>query len=257
MIEGKHMPRYRFADVHCHAHELGSRVSEYAEILLVGVSDDHESSLKTLELAVKHGNLVPALGVHPWSLDEVPVEEAEKVAKLVEKHSEVRILGEVGLDKKFKPHSYDRQVRVFEVFLKLAREYGLMLDLHAAGAWRETYEMVIRYDPPVAVFHWYTGPLDLAEEIAGQGYYISINPAVRIQEKHRRVARLVRLDRLLAESDAPYNYRGIRMEPSMVADVVEIIAEEKGLSPETVREALWGNFARIASRIGLKLGGPG
>lgn len=251
------MARYRFADVHCHAHELGSRVSDYAEILVVGVSDDYESSLKTLELAESHGNLVPALGVHPWSLDDAPLEEASRVAELVDKHGEVRILGEVGLDRKFKPHSYDRQVRVFEVFLKLAREYGLMLDLHAAGAWRETYEMVLRYDPPVAVFHWYTGPLDLAEEIAGKGYYISINPAVKIQEKHRRIARLVRLDRLLAESDAPYKYRGLRMEPRMVADVVKTIAEEKGLSPATVREVLWSNFARAASRVGLKLGGPG
>jgi len=249
------MVRFRLVDAHCHAHELGERISEFSGILIIGVSDDYESSLKTLELAGSSKNLVPAVGVHPWSLDEVPVEEADKVARLVEKRGDVRVLGEVGLDKKFKSHTFERQVRVFEKFLGLAREYGLMLNIHAAGAWRETYERVIRCDPPVAVFHWYTGPLDLAEEIASQGYYISINPAVKIQEKHRRVARLVRLDRLLVESDAPYNYRGMRMEPGMVEDVVKVIAEEKGISPDTVREAVWSNFARVASKTGLKLGG--
>ncbi len=249
------MARFRLVDAHCHAHELGGRISEFPGILIIGVSDDYESSLKTLELAGSSENLIPAVGVHPWSLDEVPVEDADRVAKLVEKRGDIRILGEVGLDKKFKPHSFDRQVRVFGKFLELAREYGLMLNIHAAGAWRETYERVVRYDPPVAVFHWYTGPLDLAEEIAAQGYYISINPAVKIQEKHRRVARLVRLDRLLVESDAPYNYRGMRMEPGMVEDVVKVVAEEKGVSPDTVRDVVWGNFARIASKTGLRLGG--
>ena len=238
-------------DFHCHAHELGD-LDRYSDMIIVAVSDDYESSLTTLRLAEKHSHVVPAIGVHPWSLDEVPVEEAWRVIRLLDNH-DVRILGEIGLDRRFKPHSWDKQVEVFRIFLKEASERGLAVNLHAPGAWRETLDMVLRYDPPIASFHWYTGPLDVLQELVSVGYYVSINPSARIQAKHRLVARETPLRNLLTESDAPYNYRGLRLDPRMIKDSIRIIAEEKGMEEDRVEEEIWRNFRELASKIRLRL----
>ena len=240
-------------DFHCHAHELED-LEKYSGIIMVAVSDDYESSVKTLLLSEKHPNIIPAIGLHPWSLDKAPVEEAYRVSSLLDSH-DVRILGEIGLDKRFKPHTWDKQLEVFRIFLREASEHGLAVNLHAPGAWRETLREVLRYEPPVASFHWYTGPLNTLRELVSVGYYVSINPSARIQAKHRMIAREAPLTSLLTESDAPYNYRGIRLDPLMVRESIMIIAEEKELDAGAVEKQVWSNFKNIASKIGLRIRG--
>jgi len=57
------------------------------------------------------------------------------------------------------------------------------LNIHAAGTWKEVLEYLIKYDINRALIHWYTGPIDLVKEIERLGYYISINPALKVGQK--------------------------------------------------------------------------
>lgn len=77
------------------------------------------------------------------------------------------------------------------------------------------------------------------------GYYVSINAAIKIQEKSRAVAREAPLGMILLESDGPYEYRGITLEPPMVKDAANIVAEVKGLSVDDVWDAVSANFSRL------------
>ncbi len=96
------------------------------------------------------------------------------------------------------------------------------------------------------LFHWYTGPLNLIQELRDYGYYISINAAIKIQEKSRVVAKEAPLDMILLESDGPYEYRGgITLEPPMVKDAARIIAEIKGVSVEDLWDVVSNNFSRL------------
>jgi len=245
------MGSHIYVDIHAHLYEydygfIASLFETYPNLVIVAVSDDLESSKKTLELAQHFpSRIIPCLGLHPWEVGKVdnPVEEAKKIVELA-LDTKVVCLGEVGLDTKFVGHTIELQRRVFNVFLEAARDYNLFLNLHTAGTWEEVYRLLYHYDIEYANFHWYTGPMSLLPQLRESNYTISINPAIRIQQKHRQIVDAADLDMMLTESDSPYDYRGLKLKPSDVIDVVGEIAEIKGLDRDSVASELVNNLRR-------------
>lgn len=250
-----------YVDAHCHFHEFESkdmlRFCNSKEFIIVAVSDDFNSSVKTLNISSVCKNVIPAIGVHPWTVNEKGekvVEDVKNLKKLLNQlKTNVKILGEVGLDRIFVPKSIKKQIEVFTSFLELARELDLGLSVHAAGAWREVLQLLSKYDIKVAIFHWYSGPLDLLNEIKALNYYISINPAIIIQEKVQKVVEKADLEILLTESDAPYNYRNLKLMPTLIPLCIEAISRIKGVKFEEVNEVIHGNFRRFIKSINLNI----
>jgi len=240
-------------DSHVHLHEYGGSWGSYCgRFTMLAVSDDLQSSLRTVEMAKQCPTVVPAVGVHPWSVSEGL--DIAKLARGLEELLEVgnvRFLGEVGLDRVFTPGTFSHQLRVFEVVLDLASRYGAGLSVHAAGTWREVLDLLRRYGIRVAIFHWYTGPLDLLEDIVAEGYLVGVNPALRVQRKHEDVVRAAPLEAIVTESDGPYVYRGLRLGPELIEELLARVAEVKSVDVREVAEAVRRNFARALSRVGL------
>ncbi len=239
----------KYTDAHCHAHEFEeSELARYAETFaaIVAVSDDLESSIRTVRLAERFGYLVPCVGIHPWSLKALGRvdEELRELERLVVERG-VRCLGEVGLDLAFTPETYDAQLSLFRRLLEIARDHDLALNLHTAKAWRQALEEVSRYGIRRALFHWYTGPPDVLSEIVARGYLVSINPTVRVSEKHREVARRVALACLAFESDGPYQYRGLYLTPDLIPETVRFVAEVRGVEPAELVAAAQENLERL------------
>ena len=240
-------------DSHIHAYEYGEEfISKYCNrnYMFLAVSDDYTSSLKTIGLSRKCRNVVPAIGLHPWEVSKESISELDKFASLVRY---VRFLGEVGLDKKFVPNTWKLQLKVFNMFLELAETYGLGLSIHAAGAWREVIDLLKKRNIKVAIIHWYTGPTNLIEEITSLGFFIGVNPAIKIQKKMQDVVKVAPLEYLLTESDGPYDYRGLRLGPNLIKDAVFMIAKLKGIDVDLVFNTIYKNFSRVLSRVGLDL----
>ncbi len=238
------LKRIPVVDAHVHLHEDPNMVGE-ADVI-VAVSDDLESSLKTLKLGA-----VKCVGIHPWNVEKTPESDLAKLERLIE---EADCIGEVGLDNRY-VRDRERGRRFFEAFLKMSREYDLPLNLHALDAWREVFELSLKFDVNRAYFHWYNGPLNLIEEIAAQGYFIGINAAIEIQKKHVKVLEVAPLKSILTESDGPYNYRGTVLRPSRVKKLIEIISEVKGVGVDEVKETVFGNLSRWLGKE-PRIGGP-
>ncbi|MEM1691416.1 MAG: TatD family hydrolase [Thermofilaceae archaeon] len=239
---------HRYTDSHCHIHEFGeAELESFGDSfeMIVGVADDVESSLRTLELAKKFRYIVPCAGLHPWSLREVNLEEQLKGLEKLAASGEVRCIGEVGLDLAFVPDTYEQQLAVFRCVLQIAKDHDLPVNLHTAKAWRQVLEEVVRFGIKRALFHWFTGPLDVLSEIVARGYLISINPTVKISDKHRSIAKRAPLSSITFESDGPYEYRGLHLTPSMIPEVVAIIAEERGLAADELTEVSRENLLRL------------
>jgi len=219
--------------------------SEVFEII-VAVSDDLESSMRTLDLAERYEFLHPCVGIHPWTVGEAGdlEEQLRGLEKLVAKGG-VTCLGEIGLDKAFVPQTLDRQLEVFRRLLDLARDYDLAVNLHAAKAWRLVLAEVVARGVKRALFHWFTGPLDVLREVVARGYLVSINPTVKISSKHMAVAKAAPLHAIVFESDGPYEYRGLSLRPSLVPETVRLVAEERGVAVEELVEASRENLMRF------------
>ncbi|MEM0216137.1 MAG: TatD family hydrolase [Candidatus Nezhaarchaeales archaeon] len=231
-----------YFDAHCHLHEFSEReIGEFKDYVIAAVSDDLETSKKTLRIAEKLDNIVPCIGVHPWIVDKIAMSCINEVEKLVST-TNLCALGEVGLDRKFVPQTFDRQLKFFKEFVRIAVEHDVPMNLHAAGAWREVYEELVKRDVERAMLHWYTGPIDLLEELTGKGYFISINPALKVQKKHMVVAMEVDLRRVLIESDAPYEYRGLNLTPKLIPKVLEVLANVRGLKLQELKAIIESNF---------------
>jgi len=228
-------------DAHCHLHEYSDEFIENdiasLGIYILAVSDDYKSSLRTLDLSRRFPWVIPAVGLHPWNVGDSSLQEARNIIDVIETR-DIIVLGEIGLDKRFRYETFDKQIEILKMFLSIARDRNLIVNIHAAGAWRETLELLYRYDISLAIIHWYTGPIELLKEIADRGYRITINPAISIQEKHREIVRVAPLEIMLLESDAPYRYRGIDMHPKMVLELYRVIASIKSIDIDSVIDVI-------------------
>jgi len=242
-----------FIDSHVHLYEYGDEVSRYCgnhHLRLIAVSDDLESSIKSVDLGRKCWNVIPAVGIHPWNIGKGAEGSLTRVLELAR---EVPFIGEVGLDRKFVPQTYEVQLAVFREFLKFATEYGKGLSVHAAGAWVDVLKELGRYGVKAAIIHWYTGPTNLISEIKSLGYYIGVNAAIKKQEKLREVVRVAPLEIIITESDGPYNYRGMTLNPELIPDTVKAIAELKGVNEVEVAEAIKYNFQQVMKVLGITI----
>lgn len=231
--------------VDCHCHVYGFRLDElerFKDILIIGVAEDYESSIKNLEISRSYRNIYPFVGIHPWNLGDIEGQEVEKTIDLV---CRSRGIGEVGLDKRYGKKPLEEQVTVFKTFCEVASEKNLPMNVHALDTWGDCLKIVTSYNVKRVLFHWYTGPLNLLEEIASQGYYISINPAVLIQAKHRVILEKAEVDILLTESDGPYMYRGMNLTPLKIRDLLGTIAAMKEIPLDYLEKVIEDNFKRF------------
>ena len=231
-------------DAHCHAHAFSDmELKEFSKIKIIAVSEDIESSRKTIDLSKRFDNIIPFIGIHPWNLESMSARELKGVLRSL-KLGEAMGIGEVGVDGRIKK-SVQKQIEVFKLFCEVSAELGLPMNIHALNAWDKVFEIMLKMDVRRALFHWYTGPIKLLKDIGEAGYYISINPAVRIQPKHRRILESAELDMIITESDGPYNYRGLRLKPTMISDLVEFISSIKDVDRISLEKIIERNFERL------------
>ena len=194
-----------------------ARAAGVAQIVAVGM--DLASNRKTLELAARFPGIVcPALGYHPWSIR--PERLRATLAHLETHLPQCVAMGEIGLDYKLKLKKRI-QWDVFERLLDLARQMGKPVIVHTRFAFARAQRMVAESGVGAAVFHWYSGPLDILERILADGYYISATPALAYSPAHRAAVAHAPLQRLLIETDAPVAYQGQVSTPRDVCATLE------------------------------------
>lgn len=244
--------QYTYVDVHCHLHEYSDdEVKELVkDTLIFAVSDDYKSSKRTIELAKEINNIIPGVGIHPWKIGiNINIDEVGRILELIEK-AKVKMIGEVGLDSRFRKETLDLQERVFRELLEHASP-NMLFNVHTPGTWERVFKLLTDYNIRVAIFHWYSGPIELLREIEAQGYYISINPSVEFQREHREIAKQAPLNIILTESDGPYRYKGRLLGPKLIPLTLNILAKLKGMDVEEVTNAIRNNVDAILRNIGI------
>jgi TatD DNase family protein len=106
-------------------------------IITIGI--DLETSLKALDLAVKHPFIFSTVGYHPHNAKEADPQVLERLSELA-REPKVVAWGEIGLDF-FRRHSPpDRQRAVFNEQMDLARRLDLPVIIHSRDANEEVIE---------------------------------------------------------------------------------------------------------------------
>ncbi|MGC8816450.1 MAG: TatD family hydrolase [Candidatus Hadarchaeum sp.] len=243
----------RVIDCHAHLEEVPNLDQELkiakengvAAVIAVGADEDSNKAVQ--DISQRYPNYVlPALGLHPWNLRE----NIERAIRSIEENIERCIaLGEVGLDFRYQTPK-ELQIKAFSQILDLAAHYDKPVIIHSRWAWREAFEMVDRAGIDRAVFHWYSGPLDVLQKIIARGYYVSATPAAEFSEAHRTAIKAVPLEQLLLETDSPVKYRGVAATPSHIIKTLKAVAQLKEVEEAELSEKTTENASRI---FGIKI----
>lgn len=239
-------------DTHSHLeeiqdlHESIERAEKSGVSAIIAVGMNYESNQRTLKISGTYGHMVvyPALGIHPWNLD---ISQRESNLNLiVENIREIVAIGEIGLDYWLKETRKDHSKRelqkeVFKDLLDLSKHHRKPAIIHCRGAWEDAMDLVRQAEIKKAVFHWYSGPMEILEKILDYGYHISATPAAEYSEKHQAAIIRTPLERLLLETDSPVEYQGKRSEPSHVLKTLEAVARIKDISREQVAKVTTKN----------------
>jgi TatD DNase family protein len=199
---------------------------------VVAVGIHLSSNIRILELAKWFPDMVfPAIGYHPWFIDEPDI---DATLRFIDEHLPGSIaLGEVGLDYKVKTPKV-LQKTVFKETLNLARKHAKPVNIHARYAFDRTLEMVRKAGVSKAVFHWYSGPEDILDDLLDNGFFISATPALSYSQAHCAAVKRAPINRILVETDAPETYQGVVSEPATLIETLRHLSRIKNLPVEQV-----------------------
>lgn len=182
------------------------------------------------------GKIRLALGLHPLQLDNAEKDLAD-FAKYVDSTS---YIGEIGLDfSSDGRNTMDLQIACLEELLRMLSGKSKILSVHSRQAERDVLDMLDLFYQKNVIFHWYTGSCNLIPEIVEHGYYFSVNEAMLYSSHGRELIGIMPKDRILTESDAPYNKR------SDIRKAVDGLANMWRMSPMDVFQTIETNFRTL------------
>ncbi len=205
---------------------------------IIAVSTDLKALKRNLELkkSCASPRVHVAFGVHPG---EIKPEELEKTFSFMRANiKEAIAIGETGLDYWYKwacknDEEKQKQRDCFQKHLELAKEFDLPIVIHSRGAWKDCLEMTKSAGVKHALFHWYSGPVDILDGILSAGYYVSTSPSVAYSPQSREAMAHAPIERTLIETDSPVFYNqpedGFQAEPKDVWRTLKAYAALKNI----------------------------
>ena len=215
----------------------------------------------TLDLASEEPRIFAAVGVHPHAASAASDRVLDGVKRALD-HGRVVALGEIGLDYHYNHSAPAEQRRAFARQLRLAHDALVPIVIHTREADGDT--LAILRDEGAGelggVVHCFSSGGVLAAGALALGLYLSFSGIVTFPgaDAVRAVATSTPLDRILAETDAPFlspvPFRGRANEPGRVLHVVEKLAELCGISAEEMADTTAANTRRCF-RLDAEQGG--
>lgn len=247
-------------DTHCHLQsprfdpdrdEVLAAALEHLDWIAV-IGDDIEGSRAALALVGPRVHAV--VGMHPYNAKDVDSAVLDELRALAAAPGVVA-LGEMGLDyfNEYSPRA--DQTRAFEAQLELACELDLPVVIHNRDADADCHAMLSNYaaDLPGCIMHCFGSGAEYAEKFLDLGSYISFAGNVTFTKATdlQDAARVVPMDRLLVETDAPYlapvPLRGKvkRCEPHFVTHTAAFLADLKQVPLDDLVSATTANACRV------------
>ena len=126
--------------------------------------------------------------------------------------------------------------------------------IHCRDAYEDTLNILRGYNQKYGTrlrgnIHFFAGNVAVAQRFFELGFTLSFTGVLTFASEYDEVVREAPLESIMAETDAPYAtpvpYRGKRNEPLYVIEIIERIAQIRGISSDEARSALLGNTQRV------------
>lgn len=268
-----------FVDTHCHIHdsEFATKYdASQADILrsslkkgvskLICVGTDMRSSLEALGFSRLHKSCFASLGIHPHEVANhdvlLLVSQVSGFGKLIDENPKVVALGECGLDYFYHIDENVRQHQktLLRAHIELALLHNLPLIFHVrdpkdeegsdtGSAFVDFFKILDDYSEAKVrgVVHSFSADEHIMEEVIKRGLYVGLNGIMTFtkQKNQLNAAKLVPLEKLLLETDAPFltpaPFRGKMCLPEHLIVTAQFLATLRDESIEVVAEQTTAN----------------
>jgi|GEM_PF-2410259 len=214
-------------DAHIHLAETDLNISD---ITFLSVCDSKQAYLK-----LKEKKCDIAIGIHPLNLNSLSFKELEEIVK----NKDIKAIGEVGLDYRY-PNK-DEQASIFLKQILLANKYHKPLIVHSIKASNDTYTFLKQAQVNI-LLHNFEQSLEMIKtydkNLDGKAYYsFGFNLLKEGHIKSKQALKAVKQDRLLLESDYPYNG-----DISLLKELYQYVADTLNLEIDELSSLIKENY---------------
>ncbi len=252
-------------DSHCHLefpdfaddfNDVMERAYEAGIKAMLSISTSIEDFASVIKIAGKAPNIFASVGLHPGNTSTEKIVPYTSIIALC-KGSKVIGIGETGLDYHYENHDKGLQKQSFIEHIKAAQDTGLPLIVHTRDASHDTLiimEEALKHKPYKAVIHCFTESVEFAKSALALGFYISFSGIVTFKNAIalQAVAKIVPIERMLIETDAPYlaptPHRSKRNEPSYVVHTAKFLADLKDVDYKDFCAITTNNFYQLFTK---------
>lgn len=182
-----------------------------------------------------------ALGYHPEIITEYPFDKDCFLKNL----KYTNYIGEIGLDfTGCNELDKRKQVQSFKLICDIVKGKSKILSIHSRKAENVVLTILNENNIEFAVFHWYSGAIDLIKSIVDSGYYFSVNYGMLKSKSGRNALNNIPLDKILFETDGPF----IRREKKVISPHdIECIYSEFNVfyNIDNFQDIVYFNFKKL------------
>ena len=206
-----------------------------------------------IDMCEKYPFMYGAVGIHPEDVEGLETDYLDKLREY-SRHPKIKAIGEIGLDYYWTTETKAEQQRILGEQVDLARELKLPVIIHDREAHGDCLSILREHKVAECggIFHCYSGSAEMIREICGEfGMYVAFGGALTFKnaKKPREAAAAVPIDKLLIETDCPYMapvpYRGKRNSSIYLPEVIRVMAEVRGMTPEEIESITNENGRRL------------
>ncbi len=193
-----------------------------------------------------------AAAIHPHRAGTYAgrIEDAARVTREAAESAGAVAIGEIGLDYHYDFAPPPVQAEVFAAQIAVALDRDAPVVIHTREASDDTLAVLREAGKGRVrgVMHCFSGTAEEARRALDLGFLVSLSGILTFPraEDLREVARMVPIDRLLVETDAPFlapvPYRGKRNEPAFVARTLDVLATLRQMTPAALAVQVAANF---------------
>lgn len=195
-------------------------------------------------------------GIHPHNADRATQQDFAMIEKFITENPKIVAIGECGLDYDRMFSTKENQIRCLEKHIVLAEKLGKPLFLHERSAAEDFMKRFKKHRElcEKSVVHCFTGDRETLAHYLSMGFSIGITGWIcddRRARELRDAVRIIPLDRILIETDAPYltpkNVPGLDRTnvPQNIIYVAKELAKYMKVSEDTLIEHAKHNTEKL------------
>lgn len=185
------------------------RNAETNQVVCVLTGTSTKANKQVADFVSKHESVYGTAGIHPHNADTAMKDDFELIENIITSNPRVVAVGECGLDYDRMYSTRDNQIRCLEKHINLAEKLDKPLFLHERSA-SDDFKKRFKNHKDLckkSVVHCFTGNRYVLDDYLNMGFSIGITGWVcddKRGKELREAVKLIPLDRILIETDAPY-----------------------------------------------------